>query len=82
LNACEADIAVAISGIAGPGGGSKEKPVGTIWVAAGNKTHTRVAHLTIDRGRNRNVEYAASVALNLVRLFLLATEKDVILRDA
>jgi nicotinamide-nucleotide amidase len=80
LNATGADIGIAISGIAGPGGGSAKKPVGTIWVAVGNKNQTRVAHLTIDRGRNRNVEYAANVALNLVRIFLLATEKDVILR--
>jgi nicotinamide-nucleotide amidase len=80
LHATSADIAIAVSGIAGPGGGSATKPVGTIWVAVGNQTHTRVAHLTIDRGRNRNVEYAANVALNLVRVFLLATEKDVILR--
>ncbi len=80
LNATQADMGIAISGIAGPGGGSAAKPVGTIWVAVGDKTHTRVAHLTIDRGRNRNVEYAANVALNLVRIFLLATEKDVILR--
>jgi nicotinamide-nucleotide amidase len=80
LHAASADIAIAVSGIAGPGGGSATKPVGTIWVAVGNHTHTRVAHLTIDRGRNRNVEYAANVALNLVRIFLLATEKDVILQ--
>jgi nicotinamide-nucleotide amidase len=74
LNATNADIAIAVSGIAGPGGGSATKPVGTIWVAVGSKTHTRVAHLTMDRGRNRNVEYAANVALNLVRIFLLTAE--------
>jgi nicotinamide-nucleotide amidase len=79
LKSTGADMGIAVSGIAGPGGGSPDKPVGTIWVAVGNKAHTRVAHLTIDRGRNRNVEYAANVALNLVRVFLLSNEKDFIL---
>jgi nicotinamide-nucleotide amidase len=80
IQATGADVAVAISGIAGPGGGSPTKPVGTIWIAAGNAHEIRVAHLNIDRGRNRNIEYAANVALNLIRVFLIASEKDVILR--
>lgn len=33
LNRCNANIGIAISGVAGPGGGSDEKPVGTVWIA-------------------------------------------------
>jgi len=65
-----ADYAVATSGVMGPGGGSQDKPVGTLWVAVGNKEHmaTQQFHLRFDR--HRNIELAATQALNMLRKFL------------
>lgn len=70
LKTTGADIAMAVSGVAGPSGGTKEKPVGTVWLAVGNSENIITAKLGIDRGRAKNIEYAAHSALNLLRKFL------------
>ena len=64
------DIAVATSGIAGPGGGTPEKPVGTIWLAVGNRNHTLTLKLQLNKDRLRNIQYTAIKALDLIRQFL------------
>ncbi len=64
------DVAVATSGIAGPGGGSPEKPVGTIWVAVGTRERTVAVKLQLGRDRLRNIQQTAYRALDLLRRFL------------
>ncbi len=66
-----ADIAIAVSGIAGPTGGSAEKPVGTIWVAVGSKDKVKTKLIRAGKDRLKNIEYASKACLNLIRLFLI-----------
>lgn len=63
-----ADLAVAVSGIAGPGGGSEEKPVGLVWLAAvGPKGEVKTKRLLWPGRRDRIRLIAAYAALHLVR---------------
>lgn len=71
LEAYRADIAIAVSGIAGPGGGTPQKPVGTIWVAIGNRHHTKTKRLQLGKDRMLNIKYTATFALNMARQFIL-----------
>lgn len=65
------DVSLAISGIAGPGGGTPEKPVGTVWMAVSDGERMVVAKHTFARDRAKNIHLTGVYALNMVRNFLL-----------
>lgn len=73
INALGVDYAVASTGFAGPGS-EGDIPVGTIWIACGNKDEQITLQLTDDEGRDENIGKAVMEALKLLLDFVSAHE--------
>ena len=65
--AAGADAALAVTGIAGPGGGTKEKPVGLVYIGCYVKGHTEVKEFHFTGNRAKNRDYAVVRALTFLR---------------
>jgi nicotinamide-nucleotide amidase len=73
LDKSSADFVIAVSGIAGPAGGSIEKPVGTVWIAWGHKDNLKAVGLLMPLARSYFQKYVANIGLDLIRRELMSS---------
>ena len=70
IDALQVDFAIAVTGVAGPGGGTTDIPVGTIWIGYGSKDDIRTFKITESFGRDINLAIATNRAIRLMLDFL------------
>lgn len=69
---CGADYALSTTGIAGPTGGSEDKPVGTVWIGLATPNGTTARKFVFSKLRPQNIERFATAAANMLRLELVS----------
>ncbi len=74
LSKSNADIAIAVSGIAGPTGGTDEKPIGTVWIAWGTSENMQSQHFLINGNREYFQKVVTARSLDLVRRLLIKSK--------
>jgi len=70
LRSFKSDYTIAVTGIAGPDGGTPEKPVGTVWIAVASVNKTLAKKLTFGNKRRQNIERSAISAFNMLNTLL------------
>lgn len=80
--ALQTDYAISATGVAGPTGGTKDIPVGTIWLACGTIDHVVTCKVEEDHGRDINLAIATIRAMNLFCEFLKSEDAEEVSADA
>jgi nicotinamide-nucleotide amidase len=70
-NVLDVDFCVSISGIAGPDGGTEDKPIGTVWMAIAHNDGVETKKIKLGDNRQRNIQMTIFAALNFLRLTIL-----------
>ena len=81
-NALNTDYAIAATGVAGPTGGTKDIPVGTIWLACGSLDRVVTLKVEEDHGRDINLAIATNKAMELFLNFLKEENAPKTLEDS
>ncbi len=70
------NYSISTTGIAGPDGGTQEKPVGTVWIAVAGKHKTLVERFNFAHNRERNILRSSQAAINMLRQLIISENKS------